>query len=76
MTLTTGHRVSLTPSEWLKLIMFLLVQSIALIGVGVDMRERLAIVETRLKGQDESLADVRAELAELRREFTRLQKKP
>ncbi len=75
MTTNMGHRVSLSPAEWLKVIGFLLVQSAALIGVGIDMRERLVIVETRLKARDDSFYDLRGELTDLRREIAELRKK-
>lgn len=76
MTLSHGSRVSLSTSDWLKVLAFLVVQSIALIGVGVDMRERLVIVETRLATRDDTLRDLRAEMAELRNELTELRKGP
>jgi hypothetical protein len=75
MTLTLGNRVSLSTSDWLKVLAFLAVQTAALIGVGVDMRERLVIVETRLATRDDTLRDLRAEMAELRSEITELRKK-
>jgi hypothetical protein len=75
MTLSHGSRVSLSTSDWLKVLAFLVVQSIALIGVGVDMRERLVIVETRLSTRDDTLRDLRSEMAELRNEITELRKK-
>jgi hypothetical protein len=75
MTLTLGNRVSLSTSDWLKVLAFLAVQTAALIGVGVDMRERLVIVETRLAIRDDTLRDLRAEMAELRSQITELRKK-
>ena len=75
MTLSHGSRVSLSTSDWLKVLAFLVAQSIALIGVGVDMRERLVIVETRLATRDDTLRDLRAEMAELRNEIAELRKK-
>jgi hypothetical protein len=75
MTLTLGSRVSLSTSDWLKVLAFLAVQTAALIGVGVDMRERLVIVETRLATRDDTLRDLRAEMAELRSEITELRRK-
>ncbi|HKD36504.1 MAG TPA: hypothetical protein VKB78_06875 [Pirellulales bacterium] len=75
MTLTHGGRVSLSTSDWLKVLAFLAVQTIALIGVGIDMRERLVIVETRLATRDDTLHDLKAELAELRNEIAELRKK-
>ncbi len=75
MTLSQGSRVSLSTSDWLKVLAFVVVQSIALIGVGIDMRERLVIVETRLSTRDDTLRDLRAEMAELRNEITELRKK-
>jgi hypothetical protein len=45
MTLTLGNRVSLSPGDWIKVLTFLAVQTVALIGVGVDMRERQATRE-------------------------------
>jgi hypothetical protein len=75
MTLSHGSRVSLSTSDWLKVLAFLVVQSIALIGVGIDMRERLVIVETRLATRDDTLRDLRSEMAELRNEMAELRKK-
>lgn len=75
MTLSHGSRVSLSTSDWLKVLAFLVVQSIALIGVGIDMRERLVIVETRLSTRDDTLRDLRAEMAELRNEIAELRNK-
>ena len=75
MTLSHGSRVSLSTSDWLKVLAFLVVQSIALIGVGIDMRERLVIVETRLSTRDDTLRDLRAEMAELRNEIAELRTK-
>jgi hypothetical protein len=69
MTTFTGHRVSLSASDWIKVGMFLLVQSAALIGVGMEMRERLAVVETQLKNRDESFNELRLEINELRKEL-------
>ncbi len=75
MTNSAGNRVSLTPGDWLKVVMFLVVQSAALIGVGVDMRERLVIVETRLQAHDDSFADLRGDVAEMRKEIAELRTK-
>jgi hypothetical protein len=74
MTTFTGHRVSLSPGDWLKVIAFLFVQSAALIGVGIDMRERLVVVETRLQARDDSFTELRSELAEMRRELAEMRK--
>jgi hypothetical protein len=74
MTLTLGNRVSLSPGDWIKVLTFLAVQTAALVGVGVDMRERLVIVETRLAARDDSLREMRSELSELRNEFAELRR--
>ena len=71
MTTTHGVRVSLSPGDWIKVVTFLIVQSAALIGVGVDMRERLVVVETRLSARDEVLSELRAEINEVRKEMGR-----
>jgi hypothetical protein len=68
MTNSDGHLVSLSTSDWIKVATFLLVQSAALIGVGIDMRERLVVVETRLSARDDLLNELRIELNELRKE--------
>ena len=75
MTNVNGNRVSLSPGDWLKVVMFLIVQSAALIGVGVDIRERLVIVETRLQARDDSFAELRSEVAEMRKEIAGLRNK-
>ena len=75
MTNSQGTRVSLSPGDWIKVVTFLLVQSAALIGVGVDMRERLVVVETRLSARDEVLSELRLEINELRKEMAGLGKR-
>jgi hypothetical protein len=75
MTLSHGSRVTLSTSDWFKVIAFIAVQTAALIGVGIDMRERLVIVETRLATRDDTLRDLRAEMAELRNELAELRKR-
>ena len=74
MTNSNGNRVSLSPGDWIKIILFMLVQSAALISVGVDMRERLAVVETQLKAREEGLAELRQDIIELRNEMVSLRK--
>jgi hypothetical protein len=74
MTNSHGNRVSLSPGDWIKIIFFVLVQSAALIGVGIDMRERLVIVETQLKSRQEGLAELREDIIELRNELSLLRK--
>jgi hypothetical protein len=74
MTLTLGNRVSLSPGDWIKVLTFLAVQTVALIGVGVDMRERLVVVETRLAVRDDNLRELRTELGDLRNEIAELRK--
>jgi len=74
MTNSNGNRVSLSPGDWIKVILFMLVQSAALISVGVDMRERLVVVETQLKNRDEGVAELREEIIELRKEMVMLRK--
>jgi hypothetical protein len=74
MTNSHGNRVSLSPGDWIKIILFVLVQSAALIGVGIDMRERLVVVETRLKNREEGLAELREDIIELRNELSLLRK--
>jgi len=74
MTNSNGNRVSLSPGDWIKVILFMLVQSAALISVGVDMRERLVVVETQLKNRDEGVAELREEIIELRKEMVILRK--
>ena len=69
MTNSNGDRVSLSPADWIKVVSFLVVQSAALIGIGMDMRERLAIVETQLKSRDEGFNELRLEFNELRKEL-------
>jgi len=69
MTNSNGDRVSLSPGDWIKVVSFLVVQSAALIGIGMDMRERLAIVETQLKSRDEGFNELRLEFNELRKEL-------
>ncbi len=75
MTNSSGNRVSLSSGDWVKVLGFLLLQTTALIGVGIDMRERLVVVETRLKVRDDNIADLRGELADLRRELIALRTK-
>ena len=75
MTNSNGDRVSLSPGDWIKVATFLLVQSAALIGVGVDMRERLVVVETRLSARDEVLGELRLEINELRKQMAGLRKR-
>ncbi len=74
MTTFTGNRVTLSPGDWIKVITFLVIQSAALIGIGVDMRERLVIVETQLKSRDEGFNELRLEINELRKELVTLRK--
>lgn len=74
MTNSNGNRVSLSSGDWIKVILFMLVQSAALISVGVDMRERLVVVETQLKNRDEGVAELREEIIELRKEMVMLRK--
>jgi hypothetical protein len=74
MTLALGNRVSLSPGDWIKVLTFLAVQTAALVGVGVDMRERLVIVETRLAARDDNLREMRSELSELRNEIAELRR--
>jgi hypothetical protein len=74
MTLSLGNRVSLAPGDWIKVLTFLAVQTAALVGVGVDMRERLVIVETRLAARDDNLRELRGELSELRNEIAELRR--
>jgi hypothetical protein len=74
MTSSNGNRVSLSSGDWLKVVLFILVQSAALIGVGVDMRERLAVVETQLKNREQGFAELREEINELRQELISLHK--
>jgi hypothetical protein len=74
MTLTLGNRISLSPGDWIKVLTFLAVQTAALVGVGVDMRERLVIVETRLAARDDNLREMRSELSVLRNEFAELRR--
>ena len=74
MTNSIGNRVSLSPGDWIKVILFMLVQSAALISVGVDMRERLVVVETQLKNRDEGIVELREEIIELRKEMIALRK--
>ncbi len=74
MTLTHGNRVNLSPGDWIKVLTFLAVQTAALVGVGVDMRERLVIVETRLAARDDNLREMRSELSELRNEIVELRR--
>jgi hypothetical protein len=74
MTNSNGTRVSLSPGDWIKVVLFMLVQSAALIGVGVDMRERLVVVETQLKNREEGFAELREDINELRKEMVTLRK--
>ncbi|HEX3997139.1 MAG TPA: hypothetical protein VHX65_01145 [Pirellulales bacterium] len=74
MTNSNGNRVSLSAGDWIKIILFMLVQSTALIGVGIDMRERLAVVETQLKNREEGLTELREDIIELRNEMVSLRK--
>jgi hypothetical protein len=74
MTNSNGNRVSLSSGDWIKVVLFMLVQSAALISVGVDMRERLAVVETQLKNREEGFAELREEINELRKEMVTLRK--
>jgi hypothetical protein len=74
MTNSSGNQVSLSASDWLKVLIFLLVQTAALIGVGVDMRERLVVVETRLKSRDDSFSELRTEMSELRKQLVESRK--
>lgn len=74
MTNSNGSHVSLSAGDWIKVVLFMLVQSAALISVGVDMRERLVVVETQLKNRDEGIAEVREEMIELRKETIALRK--
>lgn len=74
MTNSNGNRVSLSPGDWIKVVLFMLVQSAALIGVGVDMLERLVVVETQLKNREEGFAELRQEINELRKEMVTLRK--
>jgi hypothetical protein len=74
MTNSNGTHVSLSPGDWIKVVLFMLVQSAALISVGVDMRERLVVVETQLKNRDEGVAELREEIIELRKEMVMLRK--
>ena len=74
MTNSNGNRVSLSPGDWIKVVLFMLVQSAALISVGVDMRERLVVVETQLKNRDEGVPELREEIIELRKEMVMLRK--
>ena len=69
MTNSNGQRVTLSPGDWIKVVSFLVVQSAALIGIGMDMRERLAIVETQLKSREEGVTELRLEFNELRKEL-------
>ena len=74
MTNSQGDRISLSPADWIKVATFLLVQSAALIGVGVNMRERLVVVETRLTPATKFSANC-AEINELRKEMAGLTKR-
>jgi hypothetical protein len=74
MTNSSGNRVSLSAGDWIKIILFVLVQSAALISVGIDMRERLAVVETQLKNREEGLAELRQDIIELRNELAEMRK--
>lgn len=74
MTNSSGNRVSLSPGDWIKIILFMLVQSAALISVGVDMRERLAVVESQLRNREEGLAELREDVIELRNEMALMRK--
>jgi hypothetical protein len=74
MTNASGNHVSLSAGDWIKVVLFMLVQSAALISVGVDMRERLVVVETQLKNRDEGIGELREEIIELRKEMITLRK--
>jgi hypothetical protein len=74
MTNSNGNRVSLSPGDWIKVVLFMLVQSAALISVGVDMRERLVVVETQLKNREDGFFELREEINELRKEMAALRK--
>ncbi len=74
MTNSNGNRVSLSAGDWIKIILFVLVQSAALIGVGIDMRERLAVVESQLKNREEGFVELRADIVELRNELIEMRK--
>ncbi len=63
-----SNRVSLAASDWVRLGIFLLVQTIATVGIGIDMRERLRVVETRLEDRDKVLDEMRAELRLVQRD--------
>lgn len=74
MTNSNGNRVSLSAGDWIKIILFVLVQSAALIGVGIDMRERLAVVESQLKNREEGFTELREDIVELRNELIEMRK--
>jgi hypothetical protein len=74
MTLMHGNRVSLSAGDWIKVLTFLAVQTAALVGVGIDMRERLVVVETRLSARDDNLRELRTQLSEVRNEIAELRR--
>jgi hypothetical protein len=62
-------RVSLTISDWVKILIFLGIQSVAILGGVVSLCERIASLETRVMDREQSLSELRHDVNDLRREL-------
>lgn len=66
MTRTNGEIVRLSPSDKVGIFLFFGAQTIVLIGVGIGMYTRLAVLEDRFQTQAQTIAEIKSELREIK----------